>query len=156
MTNLKKDTEYFEKYKIRVTNWEDHQHYKKKNKNFNNEQPWFMFYGRKLLRDMKFMQLTPEQRDFLIVGCWAVGSQDNGFLPEINQHAFWLRRDVDEVSKYIDFLLEEGWLERWSIDSYDEIQDEQEIIIQDNRKEYSNEYWDKKRYEEAKKSKHDS
>jgi hypothetical protein len=56
-------------YKIRVTNWETHQHYKKKNKNFNNEQKWFMVYGRKLLRDMKFMTMTPEQRDFLIVGC---------------------------------------------------------------------------------------
>ena len=150
MTNLKKDTEYFEKYKIRVTNWEDHQHYKKKNKNFNNEQPWFMFYGRKLLRDMKFMQLTPEQRDFLIVGCWAVGSQDNGFLPEINQHAFWLRRDADEVRKHIDFLLEEGWLEKWSIDSYDQILEEEEMNIEDNRQSFTRDFYDDKRYDEIK------
>jgi len=140
----------YEEYKIRVTNWESHQHYKKKNKNFNNEQPWFMFYGRKLLRDMKFMQLTPEQRDFLIVGCWAVGSQDNGFLPEINQHAFWLRRDVDEVSKHINFLLEESWLEKWSIDAYDQISEEEEMDIEDNKRTFTKEFYDLKRYQENK------
>lgn len=137
-------------YKIRVTNWEKHQHYKKKNKNFNNEQPWFMFYGRKLLRDMKFMQLTPDQRDFLVVGCWAVGSQDNGFLPEINQHAFWLRRDVKEVRGHVEFLLQEGWLEKWTIDSYDQIQEDQEMIIEENRRDFTKEYYDVKKYEEFK------
>lgn len=140
----------YEEYKIRVTNWESHQHYKKKNKNFNNEQPWFMFYGRKLLRDMKFMQLTPDQRDFLIVGCWAVGSQDNGFLPEINQHAFWLRRDVDEVRKHINFLLEESWLEKWSIDAYDQILEEEEMNIEDNKQTFTREFYDLKRYHENK------
>ena len=60
--------------KLRVKEWEEYQHYKKKNKNYNNEQKWFMFYGRRLLRDKKFMSLTPAQRDFLVVGCWAVGS----------------------------------------------------------------------------------
>lgn len=137
-------------YKIRVTNWEKHQHYKKKNKNFNNEQPWFMFYGRKLLRNMKFMQLTSDQRDFLVVGCWAVGSQDNGFLPEINQHAFWLRRDVEEVRSHIEFLIQEGWLEKWTIDSYDQIQEDQEMIIEENRRDFTREYYDVKKYEEFK------
>ena len=137
-------------YKIRVTNWNTHQHYKKKNKNFNNEQPWFMVYGRKLLRDMNFMTMTPEQRDFLIVGCWAVGSQDNGFLPPLEEHAFWIRRDPSEVKELRDFLLQKGWLEKWSIDDYDQIQNDQDMIIDDNRREYADEYWDKKRYEESK------
>ena len=120
-------------FKIRVTNWETHQHYKRKNKNFNNEQPWFMVYGRKLLRDMRFMQMTPEERDFLIVGCWAVGSQDNGFLPDLEEHAFWIRRDIEEVEELIEFLLEEGWLEYWSIDDYQAIQDYQEDVIRENQ-----------------------
>ena len=137
-------------YKIRVTNWETHQHYKKKNKNFNNEQKWFMVYGRKLLRDMKFMTMTPEQRDFLIVGCWAVGSQDNGFLPPLEEHAFWIRRDQAEVKELRDFLLQKGWLEKWSLDDYDQIQNDQDMIIDDNRRDYADEYWDKKRYEESK------
>lgn len=107
--------------KLRVKNWESHQHYKRKNKNFNNEQPWFMFYGRKLLNNIDFMELTPAQRDFLIVGCWAVGSQDNGFLPHLKQHAFWIRRDIKEVKKHVQFLLEKGWLEVWTIEDYERI-----------------------------------
>ena len=54
---------------------------------------------------------------------------------------FWLRRDVDEVSKHIDFLLKEKWLERWSIDEYDAIQDEQTIIIAENIRERASEHW---------------
>lgn len=126
---------------IRVSKWETYQHYKKKNKNFNNEQPWFMFYGRKLLRDMKFMTMTPEQRDFLVVGCWAVGSQDNGFLPELNEHAYWIRRDPDEVRSLLDFLLNKGWLEYWSLEDYEKIQSEQEDIIYQNRRERAEESW---------------
>ena len=81
-----------------------------------------MFYGRKLLNNIDFMELTPEQRDFLIVGCWAIGSQDNGFLPSLKQHAFQIRRDMDEVKKHVQFLLEKGWLEVWSIEEYERIQ----------------------------------
>ena len=130
-------------YKIRVKNWETHQHYKRKNKNFNNEQPWFMVYGRKLLRDMKFMQMTAEQRDFLIVGCWAVGSQDNGFLPDLEEHAFWIRRDPDKVAELIDFLMHEGWLEYWDLVEYETIQHEQEDIIYENQRERAKEAWDR-------------
>jgi hypothetical protein len=50
--------------KLRVKDWEEYQHYKKKNKNYNNEQKWFMFYGRRLLRDKKFMSLTPHKETF--------------------------------------------------------------------------------------------
>ena len=106
-------------YKIRVTDWEKYQHYKKKNKNFNNQQPWFMFHGRELLNDMHFMLLSPEQRDFLVVGCWAIGSQDNGFLPSEEQHAFRLRRPIDEVIKYRQLFLETGWLEKFTVDEYE-------------------------------------
>ena len=120
---------------IRVSKWETYQHYKKKNKNFNNEQPWFMFYGRKLLNDIDFMTMTPDQRDFLVVGCWAIGSQDNGFIPEIEQHAFWVRREVEEVQAYRDFLLKTKWLELWDVPDYNQIQAEQEEKIEENRKE---------------------
>lgn len=118
--------------KLRVKDWEIYQHYKKKNKNYNNEQKWFMFYGRTLLRDKKFMSLTPIQRDFLVVGCWAVGSQDNGFLPSIEDLAFWIRRDVSEVEEHLAYLLEDGWLELCSLNQYSEIQSEQEEIIHTN------------------------
>ena len=118
--------------KLRVKDWEEYQHYKKKNKNYNNEQKWFMFYGRRLLRDKKFMSLTPLQRDFLVVGCWAVGSQDNGFIPDSEDLAFWIRRDINEVNELLNFLLKEDWLELWSEVQYQEIQEMQESIMHDN------------------------
>jgi hypothetical protein len=101
--------------KLRCKDWENNQHYKKKNKNFSVEQPWFMFWGRKLLVDRKFMSLSPEERDFLVVGCWALGSQDNGFLPSAEDIAFKLRvKDTEELSgiqkvnNLLNLLLEEG------------------------------------------------
>lgn len=119
-----------EKFKVRVVNWEKYQHYKKKNKNFNNEQPWFMFYGRKLLNDVDFMTLPVVERDFLIVCCWAVGSQDNGFLPDIEQHAFRVRRPIEEVKSFVNVLLEKKWLELWSEEDY--IKKQSSEIIEDN------------------------
>lgn len=115
---------------LRVVDWEKHQHYKRKNKNYNNEQKWFMVHGRELLRDMRFMQLTSEERDFLIIGCWAVGSQDNGFLPNIEQHAFWIRREINEVERLRNFLFRQGWLEEWSVEEYNKHQNF--IDIQNN------------------------
>ena len=47
--------------KLRCKNWDEHQHYKKKNKNYSVEQPWFMMYGRKLLGERKFIELKPEE-----------------------------------------------------------------------------------------------
>jgi len=119
-------------FKLRIKDWEKFQHYKKKNKNFNNEQPWFMFYGRKLLRDVDFMTLTIEQREFLIMS-WAIASQDNGFLPSIKQIQFLLSREEDVINKHLTFLSSEGWLVEYEYKLYEEIQSEQEVIIHENR-----------------------
>ena len=118
--------------KLRVKDWETYQHYKKKNKNFNNEQPWFMFYGRRLLRDVEFMTLTIEQREFLIMA-WAIGSQDNGFMPSLKQIAYILNRDESVILAHLDFLSREGWLVYYAHETYEAIQDEQETIIYENR-----------------------
>ena len=118
--------------KLRVKDWETYQHYKKKNKNFNNEQPWFMFYGRRLLRDVEFMTLTIEQREFLIMA-WAIGSQDNGFMPSLKQIAYILNRGESVILAHLDFLSREGWLEYYAHETYEAIQDEQETIIYENR-----------------------
>lgn len=118
--------------KLRIKDWEKFQHYKKKNKNFNNEQPWFMFYGRKLLRDVNFMTLNIEQREFLIMS-WAIASQDNGFLPPINQIQFLLNRNEDIINRNLEFLFDEGWLVEYDNESYQQIQSDQEVIIHENR-----------------------
>ena len=117
--------------KLRIKDWEKFQHYKKKNKNFNNEQPWFMFYGRKLLRDVNFMTLNIEQREFLIMS-WAIASQDNGFLPPINQIQFLLNRKEDVINRNLEFLFGEGWLVEYDNEIY-QIQSDQEVIIHENR-----------------------
>ena len=114
--------------KLRIKDWEKFQHYKKKNKNFNNEQPWFMFYGRKLLRDVNFMTLNIEQREFLIMS-WAIASQDNGFLPPINQIQFLLNRKEDVINRNLEFLFGEGWLVEYDNEIYQQIQSDQEVII---------------------------
>ena len=118
--------------KLRIKDWEKFQHYKKKNKNFNNEQPWFMFYGRKLLRDVNFMTLNIEQREFLIMS-WAIASQDNGFLPPINQIQFLLNRKEDVINRNLEFLFGEGWLVEYDNEKYQQIQSDQEVIIHENR-----------------------
>ena len=118
--------------KLRIKDWEKFQHYKKKNKNFNNEQPWFMFYGRKLLRDVNFMTLNIEQREFLIMS-WAIASQDNGFLPPINQIQFLLNRKEDVINRNLEFLFGEGWLVEYDNETYQQIQSDQEVIIHENR-----------------------
>ena len=118
--------------KLRIKDWEKFQHYKKKNKNFNTEQPWFMFYGRKLLRDVNFMTLNIEQREFLIMS-WAIASQDNGFLPPINQIQFLLNRKEDVINRNLEFLFGEGWLVEYDNEKYQQMQSDQEVIIHENR-----------------------
>ena len=118
--------------KLRIRNWEKHQHYKKKNKNYNKEQKWFMVYGRVLLRDMRFMTMSSDQRDFLLL-CWCVASQDNGFLPSLDQLAFWLRRGEKETQLSIKYLLEENWLELWEDEDYLVIQEYDDDVIEENR-----------------------
>ena len=104
---------------LRVRNWDNYQHYKKKNQNYNFQQPWFKFYGRTLLNHREFMIMSPEDRDFLIVGCWAIGSQNDGFLPELSQHAFFLRADESKVEKKRELMLKTGWLEEWDLDEFE-------------------------------------
>ena len=117
---------------LRVKEWEKYQHYKKKNKNYNNEQKWFMFYGRRNLMDHRFMSLTIEQREFLVMS-WCIGSQDNGFLPSVDQIAFLLRRSNEVVETLLQELFDLGWYEPCNADEYELIQEEQELVIEENR-----------------------
>ena len=117
---------------LRVKEWEKYQHYKKKNKNYNNEQKWFMFYGRRNLMDHEFMSQTIEQREFLVMS-WCIGSQDNGFLPSVDQIAFLLRRSNEVVEMLLQELFDLGWYELCNSDEYELIQEEQELVIEENR-----------------------
>ena len=120
--------------KLRCKNWDEHQHYKKKNKNYSVEQPWFMMYGRKLVGERRFMEMTPVQRDFLVVGCWCIGSQDNGFLPSPEDIAFKMRMDIETVEEYLSMMLKHDWLEEYDIDEYSQIMDEVHLQVEDNKR----------------------
>ena len=120
--------------KLRCKNWEKYQHYKKRNKNYSVEQPWFMMYGRKLVGERKFMGMTPVQRDFLVVGCWCIGSQDNGFLPSPEDIAFKMRMDIETVEEYLSMMLKLDWLEEHDIDEYQQIMDEVHLQVEDNKR----------------------
>ena len=121
--------------KLRCKNWDSYQHYKKKNKNYSVEQPWFMMYGRKLLGERKYMELKPEERDFLVTACWCIGSQDNGFLPSPEDIAFKMRiDDVEQVNQYLKLMLEHDWLEQYSAEDYNQIMNEVEEQVEDNQR----------------------
>ena len=121
--------------KLRCKNWDSYQHYKKKNKNYSVEQPWFMMYGRKLLGERKYMELKPEERDFLVTACWCIGSQDNGFLPSPEDIAFKMRiDDVEQVNQYLKLMLEHEWLEQYSAEDYNQIMHEVEEQVEENQR----------------------
>ena len=120
--------------KLRCKNWDSYQHYKKKNKNYSVEQPWFMMYGRKLVGERRFMGMTPEQRDFLVVGCWCIGSQDNGFLPPPEDIAFKTRIDEKEVNLHLEHLLQQGWLEEYAEEDYKQIMNEVHEQVEENKR----------------------
>jgi hypothetical protein len=107
--------------KLRCSKWDEYQHYKRGNKNYSNEQPWFKMYGRKLIGKRSYMQMKPDERDFLVTGCWCIGSQDNGFLPSPDDIAFTMRIDVAQVNLYIKVMLEHKWLEEVAMEDYKEI-----------------------------------
>jgi hypothetical protein len=60
-------------------------------------------------------------------------SQDNGFLPSVDQIAFLLRRSNEVVEKLLQELFDLGWYEPCNADVYDLIQEEQELVIEENR-----------------------
>ena len=120
--------------KLRCKKWKEYQHYKKNNKNYSKEQPWFRMFGRKLIGERKFMEMTPVQRDFLVVGCWCIGSQDNGFLPSPEDIAFKTRIDEKEVTLHLKHLLQQDWLEEYDEEDYNQIMNEVEEQVEDNQR----------------------
>ena len=120
--------------KLRCNNWEKYQNYPTSNKNYSIQQPWFMMYGRTLINERRYMSLTSEQRDFLVVGCWCIGSQDNGFLPSPEDIAFKMRIDVKEVNLHLKLLLEQEWLEEYTEEDYNQMMHEVEEQVEENQR----------------------
>ena len=121
--------------KIRCKEWKEYQHYKKNNKNYSKEQPWFRMFGRKLIGERKYMELKPEERDFLVTGCWCIGSQDNGFLPSPEDIAFKMRIEVKEVNLHLKHLLQQDWLEEYAEEDYKKIMNDVHKQVEENQRE---------------------
>ena len=121
--------------KIRCKEWKEYQHYKKNNKNYSKEQPWFRMFGRKLIGERKYMELKPEERDFLVTGCWCIGSQDNGFLPSPEDIAFKMRIEVKEVNLHLKHLLQQDWLEKYAEEDYKKIMNDVHKQVEENQRE---------------------
>lgn len=129
--------------KLRCKNWDKYQNYKASNKNYSIEQPWFMMYGRSLLTERRYISLTPQQRDFLVTGCWCVGSQESGFLPEPEDLAFKIRVDEETVEKNLALLLELDWLEEYTQEKYEQIMSDLHAKVEENKRKKKNQPRDK-------------
>ena len=99
-----------------IKDWSIHQHYRRGNKNYTTEMPWFKVYGRSLINDKDFMSLTPDQRDTLFM-LWVVASQTDGILPSSDHIAFKIRKDLAVVDEHIQLFIDKNIF----IEEYDEI-----------------------------------
>lgn len=124
--------------KLRCKNWEKYQNYRSSNKNYSIQQPWFMMYGRTLINERRYMSLTSEQRDFLVTGCWCIGSQESGFLPAPEDIAFKLRVDIEKVNAHLKTMLELDWLEEYQQEDYEEIMNDLNAQVDENKRKKKN------------------
>jgi len=124
--------------KLRCKNWEKYQNYRSSNKNYSIQQPWFMMYGRTLINERRYMLLTSEQRDFLVTGCWCIGSQESGFLPAPEDIAFKLRVDIEKVNAHLKTMLELDWLEECQQEDYEQIMSDLNAQVDENKRKKKN------------------
>ena len=78
---------------LRIKNWDKYQHYK-----YQKSMPWFKCYGRDLLINIEWSGLSLDKQGFL-VNCWALGSEKDGFLPDIRTISFRLRLPEEFVKE---------------------------------------------------------
>jgi len=101
-----------------IKDWHLYQHYKKGNKNYNEEMKWFKLYGRNLMQDKSFMTLEPDVRDTLLL-LWVIASQYDGALPSAEDIAFKARKEDSVVAAHINFFLEKDiFIQKYDEDYY--------------------------------------
>jgi hypothetical protein len=92
---------------LRVKDWNIYQHYKPLNPKYQKKMTWFKFYGRDLLDNLDWANLSPEHQSTLVM-LWSLASQYEGNLPDIKTIAFRLRRDEAYIIEALDIL--KGWI----------------------------------------------
>ena len=93
---------------LRVKDWDNYQHYKPLNPKYQKKMTWFKFYGRDLLDNLDWANLSPEHQSTLVM-LWALASQYEGNLPDIRTIAFRLRKDKEFIENALVVL--KDWID---------------------------------------------
>ena len=113
-------------YKIK--NWNDFQHFKDRSP------IWIKVY-RGLLNDIEWANLEPIDAKIL-VELWLLGSETDGYLPDIKTISFRLRKDIKVIEKSISHL--NHWIiqddnkmisEGYQVDAIEKRREEKENIV---------------------------
>ena len=93
-------------YKIK--NWEKFNLYNPKNPRYQKKMTWFKFYGRDLLDNLDWANLSSEHQSTLVM-LWSLASQYEGNLPDIKTIAFRLRKDEAYIIEALQIL--KDWID---------------------------------------------
>ena len=94
---------------MKVRNWSKFQHFKNKS-----SMVWFKVYGRDILSDPDWHDLTSDQKATLFE-LWCLASERNGDLPELRKICFRLHKSPEFIEGMIKAL--NAWFESGSVNS---------------------------------------
>lgn len=92
---------------MRIKNWDKFNYYNTSNPKYRKEMTWFKIYGRDVLNNLDWFQLSSDQKATLFE-LWCLASQDEGNLPSVDIIAFRLRKDKDYIINMLEVLSD--WL----------------------------------------------
>lgn len=92
---------------MRIKNWDKFNYYNTSNPKYRKEMTWFKIYGRDILNNLDWFQLSSDQKATLFE-LWCLASQDEGNLPNVDIIAFRLRKDKDYIINMLEVLSD--WL----------------------------------------------
>lgn len=102
---------------MRIKNWDKFNYYNTSNPKYRKEMTWFKIYGRDILNNLDWFQLSSDQKATLFE-LWCLASQDEGNLPSVDIIAFRLRKDKDYIINMLEVLSD--WLCTSSAQSADD------------------------------------
>lgn len=88
---------------MRIKNWDKFNYYNTSNPKYRKEMTWFKIYGRDVLNNLDWFQLSSDQKATLFE-LWCLASQDEGNLPSVDIIAFRLRKDKDYIINMLEVL----------------------------------------------------
>ena len=94
---------------MKVRNWSKFQHFTNKS-----SMVWFKVYGRDILSDPDWHDLTSDQKATLFE-LWCLASERNGDLPELRKICFRLHKSPEFIEGMIKAL--NAWFESGSVNS---------------------------------------